>query len=302
MGVTEDGIIPDIRIDALGVLGRLNSGQCIEQELNWMADLVHQQITKKKDLDKQFDLLYKFLKLVNRDEYNKLKEFIANSSKEEQQEFMNDIINERIYIMQSPIYSVTGDDLLELYNEFEPEKVTMTYKDYNGNEYKSIRKMIVADEYFLRLKQEPISKISVRSKGLINPRSFLPIKSTKASKHKTIYPDQCAKLGEQELIVLMLSNDIGALDYFYRSSSSSVDGRRSKTLFTDDPKHGFTIEMPSKNSRAVDMLNAYFKAMGYKLDIEYEEDTEDSEQMNVECDIPDIPDYISDLFNKNMEG
>ena len=76
MGVTEDGIIPDIRIDALGVLGRLNSGQCIEQELNWMADLVHQQITKKKDLDKQFDLLYKFLKLVNRDEYNKLKEFI----------------------------------------------------------------------------------------------------------------------------------------------------------------------------------------------------------------------------------
>ena len=96
----------------------------------------------------------------------------------------------------------------------------------------------------------------------------------------------------------MLSNDSDALDYFYRSSSSSVDGRRSKTLFTDDPKHGFIIEMPNKNSRAVDMLNAYFKAMGYALDIEYSEDAEDVEQFEVDCEVPDIPDYLSNLFNK----
>lgn len=103
---------------------------------------------------------------------------------------------------------------------------------------------------------------------------------------------------EQELNILMLSNDSDALDYFYRSSSSSVDGRRSKTLFTDDPKHGFIIEMESKNSRSVDMLNAYLKAMGYALQIEYSDDTEEVEEYEVKCDVPDIPDYISNLFDK----
>ena len=96
----------------------------------------------------------------------------------------------------------------------------------------------------------------------------------------------------------MLSNDSDALDYFYRSSSSSVDGRRSKTLFTDDPKNGFIIEMESKNSRSVDMLNAYLKAMGYALNIEYCEDLDDVQEYKVKCDVPDIPNYISNLFNK----
>lgn len=298
MGITEDGIIPDIRIDALGVLGRLNSGQCIEQELNWIADLVKNQIAKKDNLDKQLKLLFKFIKMVNRDEYNDLVSYIENLSKEDKKKFIEDIINDRIYIMQSPIYSITGDEMLDLYNEFEPEKVRIQYEDSTGHKYESIRKLIVADEYFLRLKQEPISKTSVRSKSLINPRTFTPIKSTKASKHKSIYADQCNRIGEQELNVLLLSNDADALDYFYRSSSSSIEGRRSKTLFTDDPKNGFIIEMKSKNSRAVDMLNAYLKAMGYALEIEYEDDYDGIETYNVKCDTPKIPKYISNLFDK----
>lgn len=191
MGITEDGIVPDIRIDALGVLGRLNSGQCMEQELNWIANLVQSQIAQKKDLDKQFKLLFKFIKMVNRDQYNDLVEYVDGLSEDEKKDFINDIINDRIYIMQSPIYSITGDEMLELYNEFEPKKVKMIYTDLDGRQIESIRSMIVADEYFLRLKQEPISKTSVRSKSLINPRSFMPIKSTKSSKHKSIYADQC---------------------------------------------------------------------------------------------------------------
>ena len=194
MGITEDGIVPDIRIDALGVLGRLNSGQCMEQELNWIANLVQSQIAQKKDLDKQFKLLFKFIKMVNKDQYDELVEYVDTLSEEEKKDFINEIIKDRIYIMQSPIYSITGDEMLDLYNEFEPKKVKMIYTDLDGREVESMRSMIVADEYFLRLKQEPISKTSVRSKSLINPRSFMPIKSTQSSKHKSIYADQCKLL------------------------------------------------------------------------------------------------------------
>lgn len=202
MGKTEDGITPDIRIDALGVLGRLNSGQCMEQELNWIAELVRQQIAQKDDIDKQFKLLFKFIKLVNRDQYNELYDYVESLSKDEKKSFIQEIIDDRIYIMQSPIYSITGDEMLELYKEFEPKKVKMIYTDIYGRETETIREMIVADEYFLRLKQEPISKTSVRSKSLINPRSFMPIKSTKASKKKAILPDQCNKIGKQVCLVI----------------------------------------------------------------------------------------------------
>lgn len=202
MGKTEDGITPDIRIDALGVLGRLNSGQCMEQELNWIAELVRQQIAQKDDMDKQFKLLFKFIKLVNRDQYNELYDYVESLSKDEKKSFIQEIIDDRIYIMQSPIYSITGDEMLELYKEFEPKKVKMIYTDIYGRETETIREMIVADEYFLRLKQEPISKTSVRSKSLINPRSFMPIKSTKASKKKAILPDQCNKIGKEVCLVI----------------------------------------------------------------------------------------------------
>lgn len=191
MGMTEDGIVPDIRIDALGVLGRLNSGQSIECELNFIADIVRQRISKIDNLDDQLKLLLKFIKMVNKDEWKELVKYLEDLSNDKKKELIDEVINDRIYITQSPIYSITGDEMLDLYNEFKPEKLKMVYTDINGRKYETIRKVIVADEYFLRLKQEPISKTSIRSKSLINPRSFMPIKSTKASKHKSIYADQC---------------------------------------------------------------------------------------------------------------
>ena len=93
----------------------------------------------------------------------------------------------------------------------------------------------------------------------------------------------------------MLSNDSDALDYFYRSHSSSMTGRRSTTLFEDDPEDGFIIDMESENSRVVDMFNAYLKTMGLKLDIQCDKPEKD-EPVDIECDIPKIPGYIKKLF------
>lgn len=299
MGITEDGIVPDIRMDALGILGRLNSGQCIEQELNWIAQLVKKKMLAESNPKKQLDILFKFLKRVSPDEYSKMKDYVDTfksfpDKDIKLKEYVNSILNDRIYIMQSPVTPISGDDLWQLYKEYEPEKTYITYKDVDG-EYRSMRSLIVAEEYILRLKQEPITKISNRSKSLINPRTFLPIKSTKASKHKIIYPDQSNRIGEQELNILMLSNDSDALDYFYRSHSSSVVGRRSDTLFTEDPDNGFIINMDNENSRVVDMFNAYMKTLGLRLDIECDDDPD--EPVDIECDVPDMPDYMNDMFD-----
>lgn len=199
MGISEDGTIPDVRMDALGVLGRLNSGQCIEQELNWMAETVRERMKEETSTKKQLSLLLKFIKLVNKKEYEKLVVYLETlkgkkDGNKKIKEFIDEILNDRIYIIQSPINCVSGDDLYKLYKEIQPKKSKLIYKDEYGHEYKSEKEVIIADEYILRLKQEPITKFSVRSKSMINPRTFLPIKSTKASKHKIIYPDQSNRI------------------------------------------------------------------------------------------------------------
>ena len=294
MGCTEDGVVPDIRIDALGVLGRLNSGQLYEMELNWIAETVRDRISRMDSLSEKFKYLYSFLDIAAPEQAASMREYLAYKSNDEVIDFMKKIEDGRIYIIQSPMYCVNGDTMVKLYDKFNPERTYMTYTNEDGERHKTIKKVIVADEYIMRLKQEPVTKFSVRSKSMNNPRTSMPIKSTKAARHKIPYPDQCNRLGEQELNILMLSADYDALDYFLRSHASSTEGRRASDLFEDDPTDGFIINMPSEKSRAVDMLNTYLKTMGYKLNITYDKNSK--KNIKADCDIPTIPDYIKKML------
>lgn len=293
MGISSDGRSIDVKMDALGVLGRLNSGQCIEQELNWLANICKDNISKINDIDKQIDYLLEFIKNVSEDEYVELNEYIIGLDSDEKKVFIQDILDDRIYIMQKPFDSITGDQLYNLYQLMNPTKTDIYYKDIDGIKRKSIRPLIIAEEYILRLKQEPITKFSARSKSLINPRTFMPIKSMKAKKNKSIYPDQCNRIGEQELAILLLTNDTETLDYFYRSQSSSIAGRRSTSLFEDDYIEGHTSDITDERSRIVDMLNSYMKTKGYKLKIDYDEPETDKEEKPEPIKIPR---YIKELF------
>lgn len=318
MGVTEDGVVPDIRVDALGVLGRLNSGQCIEQELNWISDKVVSDMRamilpddpdSQSVYDKQIEYLIDYIREVNADEADELQEYLNDKSRKERNKFIKEILETGdIYIRQSPVNSVTGDTLKVLYDKYGMKKSKIYYKNRFGFKYPAIREVIVADEYFLRLKQEPYTKASMRSSALIGPTSFLPIKSLKNKKHKSIFQDQANRMGEQELVVLALSNDSDALDYFYRSNSSSVSGRRNTTLYEQNPENGFVIDMQSNRSRVIDQNNAILNGMGLEMVMDFyddEDDMKDQEAIDKSydpgIDIDDVPSYISDMDYSNKK-
>lgn len=203
MGITEEGIVPEVRIDALGVVGRLNSGQTIEQELNWIADKVLSNIIEmgnprgnKKLVDKEINYLLDFIKKVSKEEYKKLSKYLDKGSSKDREEFIMNILTgeEPIFIQQSPIDCVSGDDLYRLYQDYDMHKSKIKYKNPNGSTYSALRNVIVADEYLMRLKQEPITKYSARNSSMINPTTFLPIKSLNNRKHKTLFQDQANKI------------------------------------------------------------------------------------------------------------
>lgn len=99
----------------------------------------------------------------------------------------------------------------------------------------------------------------------------------------------------------MLSNDPDALDYFYRAYASSVSGRRDTTLYTQDPRDGFEINMKSERSKVVDKLNALIGSVGYELVIEYDEEYDSEqdyldEEESYDPGIDSIPDFIKEKY------
>jgi hypothetical protein len=93
----------------------------------------------------------------------------------------------------------------------------------------------------------------------------------------------------------MISNDADALDYYYRSHATSIEGRRNDTLFTTDPMDGFIIRMKSSKSNANIMFDTYLKStMWNRLEKEFE----DSDEFYTDCkdDIGGMDDFIVEDF------
>lgn len=98
----------------------------------------------------------------------------------------------------------------------------------------------------------------------------------------------------------MLSNDADALDYFYRSYASSVTGRRNTTLYTEDPRDGFEINMDCERSKVIDKLHALIGSVGLDLVIEFNEeyDSEKDEKAINESYDPGVKKFPKFIKNK----
>lgn len=185
---------------------RLNTTQTFIQELNWIGHCVKQTLSELTNNKDRIKLLSRFLKACHHDEFHDaIIEDYMSKCPAEQDEFFDEIIKDRIYIMQEPMDGITGDNLGSMYGEFNP-KPSNIYVTTTDGKFKLRRKAIVAEEYILILKHLGSSKFSVRGKSLINPKTSLPSKSLKAKKKKIIYPDQAIKIGEQEFPSMIIIN------------------------------------------------------------------------------------------------
>lgn len=117
------GNVADLILSPPGVIGRANSGQLYEQELNFCASRILDYIKNKmidKTIEEKYALYIKFINMVN----PKQAEFINNkwldSDAFEREAFVNSIINsDRIYLHQGPFHgNISLDDLEAIYDEF----------------------------------------------------------------------------------------------------------------------------------------------------------------------------------------
>jgi len=223
------------------------------------------------DLKEKEKLLFRTIELFNEDQMKKLKEYYNKLPKKKKEEFFKDIETNGIFIHIPPLWETKSlfDRLKEIYEEFDWIKPYDIYVNKFGRQIKLMKPLIVGDMYLMKLKQTSKKGFSVRSTGSLSKKG-IPEKSNKAKTHQELYSKTPIRFGIDENInsVIGVNPELVAKKHLYYRSS--VTGRRFlgeklMSRIKELKDFGNTSEAPNRN---VEILQAYFKAMGLKLEFD----------------------------------
>lgn len=297
MPYMEDGTKVDILLNASGAIRRLNNGQLDEVDLAFQMECIRKKICETEDIEEKFGLLFKFLDIVNQDEY---KFFYAKYAKwsqrvtieghtiqfldqEERMRFIKDVEENGIYLVKPPHAHIRYDTVKAVYDAFPFIQPVQLYIDKFGIARKKImRKCIVGTKYMYALKQTSNKNFSARSMGRVNKKG-LPEKSTDKRDNRAEISHNPLKLGEVHNLMSAISGrEMAEHNIFTRSSPV---GRKSLVRIlqaTGDPGqiHKLKLKQDYRNVNA-DIFNAYLKSWGIRV--------------NFMTDIDGIEDVIMDV-------
>jgi DNA-directed RNA polymerase beta subunit len=256
MPQSKDGtFIPDVCLNGLGVIGRLNLGQKYEMELTHYSDLIIERF--KKDKKKLFSALMEFLSITSPEQHKFLKSKLL--TKALQDEYVQESIDNGLMIHQPPFFdNITVDKMLLLIEKF----------DIKLKKFKGIKNELVAGTmYFIKLKHEPYGKLSIRSAGPISLLN-VPYKNNESfKKSNALYSNAAIRFGEMETINMMLTKDPETVGKFIRAYSSSEQARQfmiQKLINTDIDSIDSVIDdlVPESKSNTSETFKALLAGTG----------------------------------------
>lgn len=297
MPYMEDGTKVDVLLNASGAIRRLNNGQLDEVDLAFQMECIRKKICETEDIDEKYDLLFRFLEIVNEDEfkffYQKYTSWnqkvtieghtIALLDSEEKRRFIRDVEEHGIYLVKPPHKRIRYDTVKAVYHEFPFIQPVQLYIDKFGIARKKVmRKCIVGTKYMYVLKQTSNKNFSARSMGRVNKKG-LPEKSTDKRDNRAEISHNPLKLGEvHNLMSAVSGRDMAENNLFTRSSPV---GRRSLVRIlqaTGDPAqiHKIKVKDSYRNVNA-DIFNAYLKTWGIRVNFLTDVDKVDDIYMDV---------------------
>jgi DNA-directed RNA polymerase beta subunit len=218
MPETESGTKADIILNPLGIVNRLNLGQIQEQYLNFMGDKIVEKLKVTPDQYEREDILFKYLKIINKQQYDFLDTEYIMLNKRDKEIFFEDIIQNGLYTHQTPFF---GNTTMEQFEKIFREMSDLVEK----YKFKGIEKpMVMGDIYFIRLKHESSNKSSARSTALNNIKN-LPSKSTLKKEKKVLLSQTPIRLGEMEVTNMMLPKRGDLVEKLLKTYSTSEEDR-----------------------------------------------------------------------------
>ena len=271
MPFLEDGTRVDVIKNPLSCPNRLNPFQLIEVQLNHDANqLVRDKIIPAKSHEERWDILQKFLKYFNeKGELDKLREYYKGlNSTEEKDKFWDSVAKDGIYIHYPPMWDAEPAivKLWKLKNEFGFNREQVYIKKF-GRVIPIMRKLIVGEEYMIKMKQTAEKNFSARSTGSLSQQG-VPEKSNKVRTNELLYSTTPITLGRDENNNQKISVHpfiLCKMHLFYRTSPFAR--RQMKKMYTTNVLNfkKFKIK-PGYKNRNVEQLSAKLKAIGGYID------------------------------------
>ena len=276
----------DVLYSKCTCINRLNDGQLFETSITYIGWQLLQYIKMNKlDYDKAFELILKYIELLNPEEADMLREqfdekniysdpqYDASSIRYLRDVYIEGMLNDGcIMLSLKPISSNISIDKLDLIYKAFPFinkhcPVCVPLKDSNDN-YRMVytrRPLVIGYKYIFRLKQlaeEKFSAVSLASTNIRNENS----KSRMNKTHNAKFASTPVRIyGEMESSTL--TSHLG-IDYMYPefmlTSSSPMARRLHEKLLVGDPFE-FNIELTEDcTSQSADIGQAYLKTIGLK--------------------------------------
>ena len=297
MPYMEDGTKVDVLLNASGAIRRLNEGQLDEVDLAFQMECIRKKICETPDIDEKYKLLFRFLEIVNEDEY---KFFYAKYTSwnrkvtidghtislldtDEKLKFIQDVEKNGIYLVKPPHKRIRYDTVKAVYHEFPFIQPVQLYIDKFGIPRKKVmRKCIVGTKYMYVLKQTSNKNFSARSMGRVNKKG-LPEKSTDKRDNRAEISHNPLKLGEvHNLMAAVSGRDMAEHNLYTRSSPVGRHSMIRILQAAGDPAqiHKIKVKDSYRNVNA-DIFNAYLKSWGIKVNFLTDVDKIDDIYMDV---------------------
>jgi DNA-directed RNA polymerase beta subunit len=254
------------------VTNRQNFGQLFEMSLNHIGPQIVKFITLESlDVPESIDILLRYIRMVSPKMAEGVSKYIDGLNDEDVVFYLSSISKDMgIYLSIDPMSeSMTIDKLEKIYDEFpflesyhpmvpiEGSKGTVRY-------VQSRRPMIIAYQYFYRLKQYAEEKFSVTSLSATNIRNENS-RNKANNMYKAFFARTPVKFGDMETGDLIHAGAY-IVAYMMMIYSTSPHGRRlTESMLTGDPFHiDIRLDEDSRN-RSAEIVNVYFKAIGLRL-------------------------------------
>lgn len=293
----EDGTPIHFVVAALGIVGRLNQSQLNEHSCNELGATAVRMMKQLDNPNDKLDVVVKLLKYLNPDEAKKFKSWVKNLDEKERAKCAKRIERRGITIVQDPIDNANILNFAEAYKEFPPHYRRIIFPDGG----KSMREVLCAKMFYVRLKQDPLEKYSTRSRGPVNPLTTLPAKSNLKKKSMIPYSDVPVRFGEMEIEILqaMVPHPFAIAD-FMMENSTSFDAKFAmsrdaylahlydkaflqSSSFDDDEEEildsmadmaqadydAGSEEIIAKGKKNIEQIAAYLNVLGTKVKIDY---------------------------------
>lgn len=272
MPIDEYGVRAEVILNPCGVVGRSNPGQLYEHELNFIADRIADMIGKEKTLHDKYNLLVKFLSMVDSDSCTRFQEYYRTMSNVNKHKYMDDIVKNGIYVRQHPFHNLSYEDMKNLYTTFnvKPGPVTVSVLDRYGklHKFKSKNNVVIGKEYIFVLKHTTESKFSSVSISDVNS---LGIPHRSSTKTKSLpFRNTPIKFGQMEVNIALIRVNPLKINRFMAGNGGNLKHRDrvSKMLLEEDPFVYHDVNVKDEDvvdSISSDAFVAIMHQMGYSI-------------------------------------